>query len=766
MKTDLAVLSTQQVEGTTARKKMKLSQNASQMVFKMFTKNVYSNPIGTVVREITSNCFDSHVEAGVPNTPVLIKKSHDTQTDTHYISFIDYGVGMSPDRIENIYGVYFESTKRNTNDEIGGFGIGGKTPLAYMRSTGEGEGEYDNSFFVITNYNGTKYYYTVFEGPESPEFSLFHSEPTEEHNGTEIRIPILTRDIDKFEKELVQQLFYFEGIVFEGWSDNVSNDYQIIRGKNFLFRPDSFDEYIHVCLGKVYYPINYNTLGLSNYDYQIPVAINVPIGAIGMTVSREQLDYSEATIKYLKKALDTVREELKTMLTKQYDNVCTLEQYFQYKTDFGKLWLTDEHSIRLSGFVKSGDVNLKKFKYNDVFNKIPDTGSMFNAFFKVQRHGKKENTSWRSDSYPVLEHSYEGLIKMSEKSRPNIYCSEPADYNLKRIKQSYLKSLHTRFYVIVPKDLRSTDNVRKLYDVFNISFETYDKFMASDMFKNILAMQEDYMEIVRKFAPDYTLTEVPEDYKDNYGKKRLTTELLKTSIPVKFGNRYSKERIPMKDLVEFNGTIYYGNPDEEWLCNKADGMFDEMYNSKYVATSHSKWNNHNVWDGKEKSIMFINIARANMKYMQYCKKAIPVRQFFHKYIARKEDEILTLHRNQDLINSYEKIHNFYKTEMFKHVSPEWSEIVVEIKSFTEGMKDSRLISNYMGTLKEYINFDSIELTEAEKDIRKKIEEIMFLQDVNRDALRYLNVPDRHYYVHSKEEDMKVLPDLLRKVLTL
>jgi DNA topoisomerase VI subunit B len=226
MKMDMNVLGKHKVQSTTGTKKMRMSEHATSMVFQLFTKNVYSDPIGTVVREITSNCFDSHVEAGV-NKPVLIKKTYDEQTDSYYISFIDYGVGMSPDRVENVYSVYFESTKRGNDNEIGGFGIGGKTPLAYKRSTGEGEGEYDNSFFVITNYNGTKYYYNVYEGVESPEFTCFHDEPTKEGNGTEIRIPILQRDISKFEDALKMQLYYFENVVFEGFSDNVKNDIKL-----------------------------------------------------------------------------------------------------------------------------------------------------------------------------------------------------------------------------------------------------------------------------------------------------------------------------------------------------------------------------------------------------------------------------------------------------------------------------------------------------------------------------------------------------------
>jgi HSP90 family molecular chaperone len=120
MITDVKAFNDAEIASTCEKRiKMRLSDKAQSTIFQMFTKNVYSNPIGTVVREITSNCFDSHVEAGTDNAknPVIIKHTVDTlttdekeETVQHYISFIDNGVGMSPERVENIYGVYFEST--------------------------------------------------------------------------------------------------------------------------------------------------------------------------------------------------------------------------------------------------------------------------------------------------------------------------------------------------------------------------------------------------------------------------------------------------------------------------------------------------------------------------------------------------------------------------------------------------------------------------------------------------------------------------------
>ena len=77
MKYDVNQYSDVEVLSTTVDKDMTLSADSTSLIFQMFSKNIYSNPIGSIVREITSNCFDSHVEAGVESTPVIIRKNVD-----------------------------------------------------------------------------------------------------------------------------------------------------------------------------------------------------------------------------------------------------------------------------------------------------------------------------------------------------------------------------------------------------------------------------------------------------------------------------------------------------------------------------------------------------------------------------------------------------------------------------------------------------------------------------------------------------------------
>src|SRR5437764_1238749 len=103
-----------------------IAEESMPFVFELVSKQLYSNPIGSVVREITSNCFDANIEAGVDN-PVVISKKYDSD-EGYSIEFQDRGIGLSGRRLVDVYMNYFSSTKRLDNTQIGGFGIGSKTP--------------------------------------------------------------------------------------------------------------------------------------------------------------------------------------------------------------------------------------------------------------------------------------------------------------------------------------------------------------------------------------------------------------------------------------------------------------------------------------------------------------------------------------------------------------------------------------------------------------------------------------------------------------
>lgn len=770
MEMNLKTLNAQAISSTTETKKMGMSDDAQAIVFQMFTENIYSNAIGTVVREITSNCFDSHVEAGV-NAPVVIRKIFDKLDNCHYISFIDYGVGMSPDRIENIYGMYFKSTKRSDNTQIGGFGIGGKTPLAYKRSTGFSEGEYDNSFNIITNYNGIKYGYCIFSGDDAPGIAPLFNMPTTDANGTEVRIPVLEKDIQTFAREMVMQLYYFENIVFEGFdeldNEHPTNEYQIVRGKSFLFRGDDYNDNVHVCLGKVAYPIDYSVLGLNPYEYKLPVAIRLEIGEIGVIPSRESLKYSEATIKILKAKLLEVKAEIVQLLSKQYESIVTLEDYFKVKNNFGKLYFPNGESIEVD-IIKQKDIDFSNFKYN--FTKMPNDKQLFRLFFETKIYGKKPKSRYRYNDeteQPDFVGGYDTLINKNH----NLYFIND-EFERKIVKQAFLKEKHATYYMFEIKELADTYNATVISNLFNVD----DKIVNVDangvstptaFIKNLKKMQEEYFEIVRRQCTDYDTLEVPQEFIDARKHKGMSEEIKKMTIPVKiFGSYEANTRVKLEAMFKLNVPIYYGVKENDYELKHAQRMFAILFDDNNIVKRYSE-ETHTFSQNGKKGIMFVRVSQGNLKYMQMCKQARPIKEFNTKIMHRKADEVIEYFQGQELISKFQYVPDLYKSKGFKTLAPAWAERINAIEELYIKLNTPKKHgwSGNKYELAQHYQLDIVTYTKEQKHYVKMIDELQKMVNLNNNTLEYINIP---YRLDNKEYhgdgELKVFWDIISKVL--
>lgn len=351
--------------------KAKISEENLPFIIDLITRQQYRDPIGSIVREITSNCFDAQVEEE-SQSPVIIKFADDDLGN--FISFRDYGCGLNIDRIQNVYLNYGESTKRNTNKLIGGFGLGAKSPLAYT-----------NSFYVTTTVEGyseietreTKlitYEYIVYQGEELPEIELLNIElETNIKKGTEVKIYFkdnsdyitYTGDGAKFLNACKSQLTYFENIIFQpNWVLN--NKYQIIEGKTFKVRSDvskeRYSDYIHLCIGKVAYPIDYNILGID--PIKIPIALKFEIGDLKVTPERESVRYVKVNDKdtkdiILEKLSDTI-DELRELYNKQKSlKAKSLTDYLRRRKDAPTLTIplqNEELVLNLNPIIKNNNI--------------------------------------------------------------------------------------------------------------------------------------------------------------------------------------------------------------------------------------------------------------------------------------------------------------------------------------------------------------------------------------------------------------------------
>ena len=82
--------------------------------------NLYADAPLAVLREYATNARDSHVAAGT-DRPIEV----DLPSDLNPTLVIrDFGVGLSEAEIIDVYARYGASTKRDTNDQVGAFGLG------------------------------------------------------------------------------------------------------------------------------------------------------------------------------------------------------------------------------------------------------------------------------------------------------------------------------------------------------------------------------------------------------------------------------------------------------------------------------------------------------------------------------------------------------------------------------------------------------------------------------------------------------------------
>jgi hypothetical protein len=177
---------------------------SNQMIVSILRDRLYSNKIGAVCREVASNSRDANREAGRESKPIVIEIGNNQSLlgeEILYISFQDNGIGISPERIDNVFLKYGSSTKRDNNNQTGGFGIGAKTPFAY-----------NNEFIIETiseksNTENIKHTYQAIilnqNGTESSQLIHISQENTKEQTGTKIIVPLKdVYDRNDFETEV------------------------------------------------------------------------------------------------------------------------------------------------------------------------------------------------------------------------------------------------------------------------------------------------------------------------------------------------------------------------------------------------------------------------------------------------------------------------------------------------------------------------------------------------------------------------------------
>jgi hypothetical protein len=310
---------------------------SNQMIVSILRDKLYSNKIAAVCREVASNSRDANREAGKGDTPITIsiyKEESVTDEVQTFISFQDSGVGISPERIENVFLKYGSSTKRNSNTQTGGFGIGAKTPFAYNNEflietvSEDDKGERLKCVYQAIIMNET--------GFETSSLIPISKKETTESTGTRIIVPIKERDIYDFEKEVLKAtMFWSAKPIYQGFlnfnnvevTTEVSNDnWTIVKGnyKNIL-GISSYEMFLLV--DEIPYIFDYRkvnsidfaritksfivSVNTSSWDDKfINMIVSFKTGELSLSASREEIEYTEGNLLKIQDEIEKVEADL------------------------------------------------------------------------------------------------------------------------------------------------------------------------------------------------------------------------------------------------------------------------------------------------------------------------------------------------------------------------------------------------------------------------------------------------------------------------
>ena len=368
----------------------------------------------------------------------------------------------------NVFCKYAKSTKRDTDDQTGGFGLGAKTPFAYT-----------DAFTIITNVDGVKYTYTAYiDESRRGKISKLDEIATDEPNGTTIVITIKQEDRYKFETEIVRYTCFWDVMPHyvnfknirehhvTGVRTMLADPIKLGSGASVFVFNDGGGMFKHshgVLLDGIPYDCDMSQISLvrtGGYTSGLDrIVISLRTGQVDVSVNRESLNYTTATVNTINEAVAETCEILAGMIQSYIDGSASpIEALVKYNAIYSgrdivmnngtrippvngiiARWLKSYHAGALEG-IKYGGMVLKSHVCNFRFLKftvcyLSDRGNVayhkidFSASFFYHRDvyvlDTKTKNVMRSET--AIKSSFGKVSKEFILVAPAGYVPDPAD---------------------------------------------------------------------------------------------------------------------------------------------------------------------------------------------------------------------------------------------------------------------------------------------------------------------------------------------------
>lgn len=327
-------------------------KNAAKLIG-LLRNNVYTYKIGTPVQEYMSNARDAMREA--KSTKRIIVTVPNQMNPVFKVR--DFGPGIDPTRMDTVFIEYGGTTKDETNDQAGGFGIGSKSAWAYT-----------DSFTVTTICGGIKYVYVMHTGSNNEgSYSLMSEEQTDEETGTEIQIAVKSGDLQEFRNAIWRACYFwrteeypeFKGVLAHEVPAKLESlrvgDIELMKTLPSYIRLDAnyHNDHLSVVIDGIPHATSREFLKEipEVMDLLKPIKCNVLVhvgnGVMDFPASREMISTEPINKSVLAKLAPKLKEELQKHIDSQFAKAKNYDQWIG-------CYQTLERVFRISDKTKAG----------------------------------------------------------------------------------------------------------------------------------------------------------------------------------------------------------------------------------------------------------------------------------------------------------------------------------------------------------------------------------------------------------------------------
>lgn len=372
---------------------------ANPKVFKILSSDLYTNKIRAVVRELITNMIDAHALNGNPEKFIIQVPG---RLDPRFVCR-DFGPGMSDfdiqgdDNSPGLYNSYFSSSKAESNDFIGGFGLGSKSPFSYT-----------DTFSITSYHKGEIRGYVAYMDGDGPQIkpTFVKEMGPDDKTGIEIVVPVEEKDFRNFAYEVSYIMRPFKDLaIINGLDREIDyfpdfDDYYGVNPERYW--PDRGG--LYAIYGGIVYPIDgvirdRNWLSIRNeVNY-----IKFPMGSLDIAPSREALSLDDRTRKNIIERVKELSEQAFNEDVKRFKESTSPRHTYRELMKMGY----SARDYMISNSVKFTTKNLSYKKMQSMFepdSKLCNAGVVYevNHDPRLKRIKQSHETSAVASSYRLF----------------------------------------------------------------------------------------------------------------------------------------------------------------------------------------------------------------------------------------------------------------------------------------------------------------------------------------------------------------------------